>query len=282
MSDEGELIAALQQASAFSDEGDWEEAFRVLREQEPEHADDATLLCMLGVAARELGHEGHAYEYFRRCAATEPSDPLVLVTAGSALAAFDDAGAEPLLRLAALTAPALPMTRLHYGAYLAREGLFVEALTELEAARELDADDVEIRAQLGVAYLRAGRLDDGLAELDEAEARGGEDGALRVLHGVALWQAGRQDEAAEELYHLSLAMADDGELQVAAALAAAAQGWDAEAWNALARAEGAALPAPSTLLAEAEEAVGEGPDAAAALLSDEVAASLLHERLLER
>jgi Tfp pilus assembly protein PilF len=62
------------------------------------------------------------------------ADPQLLALAGAGLAAFDDPEAEPTLRAAALTGPDLAVTRLHYGAYLSREGMFVEALEQLEAA----------------------------------------------------------------------------------------------------------------------------------------------------
>src|SRR5690606_32673007 len=94
------------------------------------------------------------------CLAEEPTDPHVLALAGSGLAALDDPEAESVLRLAALTAPDLPEVRLQYGAYLAREGLFEEALTHLRAAVDLAPDDATIHGELGVAYGLMGNVED--------------------------------------------------------------------------------------------------------------------------
>lgn len=269
----------MAEASELGDAGDWEGAFEILAAEEEAHPEHPTLLCMLGVASRELGWDGQAYDYFRRCVHAGPSDPLVLVTAGTGLASLDDPEAESVLRLAALTAPSLVEARLSYGAYLAREGLTEQALAELHAARDLDPSDADVRAELGAAHLRAGEPAPGLEELGEAVSLRPEDTWTRVLYALALQQSERGDEAAEELYRASLDDESDGEAQVLAALACAAQGWEDEAWNALARAAQAQNAAAPALLQEAEEAVEEGSDAAAELLAEEVAPSLLRERL---
>ncbi len=117
------LEARLVEASELSDAGHWQEAFELSAPEETEHPEHPILLCMLGAASRELGLEGQAYDYFRRCVQAGPTDPLVLVTAGAGLASLDDPEAESVLRLAALSAPNVVATRLAYGAYLAREGL---------------------------------------------------------------------------------------------------------------------------------------------------------------
>lgn len=276
------LQERLAEAGALSDEGRWAEAFELLVRQEAEHPDDPVLLCMLGVAAQELGAEDAAYDYFRRCLAQNPEDPVVLVTAGVGIAAWDDPDAERVLRLAALTAPQLPLARLHYGAYLAREGLLDEAIRELEAARRLDAGDPAIRLELGTAYLLARRTEAGLAELAEALERDPQDTWLQALYGLALLEEdGRDEEAAQQLHAAAAARPQDWELQAAAALAAAAQEWDDEAWAALARAE-LAPGADLALLREIEERLEDGADAAREFLREEIAASLLRARLLDR
>ncbi len=128
----------------------------------------------------------------------------------------------------------------------------------------------------------AGAPLEGVAELGEAVALQEHDAWNRLLHGLALQLVARAEEAAEELHRASLDDEDDGEAQLLAALACAAQGWDDEAWNALARAAAAAYPPAAALLHEAEEAVEEGAEAAAALLAEEVAPSILRERLFVR
>jgi len=134
----------LERAWALGDEGDWQGAAEMLRDNLEEFDEDPAMHCWLGVAERELGLDGVAYERFRRALALGPEDPYVLATAGNGVAAFDDPEAEQALRTAALVAPGVAVTRLLYGAYLSREGMVEQALTELGAAREIDPDDPQI------------------------------------------------------------------------------------------------------------------------------------------
>lgn len=277
-----ELEQGLLEAMRLTENGEWSEAFRVLRELEEDHPEDALLLCTLGVVSGEVEARGLAYEYFRRALAADPTDPAVLVQLGVGLARYDDPEAERVLRLAALTAPELPAARLQYGAYLSREGLHEAAIRELKAAQELDGSDALIVRELGIAYFRAGDREAALESLEAAAGLADDDAELRLLYGLALVVARRVEEGAEELYRASSELADDGDAQLASALASATQGWMDEAWNALARAEGAALAPDPLLLAEAEEAIEEGEDAAEEMLVDTVAAPMLHERLMER
>lgn len=275
----GEAVA---EAESLGAQERWDEARDLLLEALGDHPADARVLCWLGIASQRTGDEGEAYEFFRRALAESPSDPFVLAAAGSGVAAYDDPEAEGALRMAALTAPDFPFARSAYGAYLAREGLFAEAAAELEAARDLAPDDGAVRAELGFAYLLAGRTDDGLDQLTEALSRQEDDAWLRAVYAVALAGAGRHEEAAEELHRASLERVEDVEVQLASALASAAEGWEDEAWNAHARAEQASEPGDQNLVVEVEEALSDGPEAAAAFLREHVGPSLLRERLLQR
>src|SRR4051794_39189979 len=151
------------EAESLGAEERWDQAQTLLLEALPDHPHDPLLLCWLGIASERMDQEGEAYEFFRRCLAEEPTDPFILAAAGSGVAAFDDPDAEPALRLAAISAPRFPFARSAYGAYLAREVLFDDALRELTAARDLAPDDVAIRAELGVAMLLARKTEDGVA-----------------------------------------------------------------------------------------------------------------------
>lgn len=279
--DRTELDERLRDAATLVEEERWQEALQLLLAQERDHPEDPMLLCLLGATAREVGAEGQAYEYFRRCLAQNPADPVVLVTAGNGLAALDDPEAESTLRLAALTAPGLSLTRLHYGAYLAREGMYEPAIRELEAARALAEEDALVRLELATAYLLAERTAEGVEEMAEALAREAQDSWIRLLYALALVEEGRLEEAAEEMHRAAEDRPEDVEAQLLASLAAATQGWIEEAWNALARAEvgGAADPA---LLQEVEEALESDAEAAEALLRGALAPSALRTRLLER
>ncbi len=155
-----EVEQLLERARSKADEGDWEATADLLRDALGDFENEAAVHCWLGVAERELGMEGIAYERFKRALALDPTDPYVLATAGNGVAAFDDPDAERALRTAALTAPGVALTRLMYGAYLAREGFLDQGLEELRAASALDPDDPQIAYELGVAYALGGRTDE--------------------------------------------------------------------------------------------------------------------------
>ena len=141
----------------LGEEGDWEGMARELSEALELHPDDPAILCWLGVAEQELGLPGAAYERFKEALAQEPEDPFVLATIGNGLAQFDDPDAEAALRSASVMAPDLPLARWLFGAYLSREGLFEDALRELNAAAELAPDDPVIAYEMGVALALKGR-----------------------------------------------------------------------------------------------------------------------------
>jgi predicted Zn-dependent protease len=283
--EESPLEELLEQAATLGEEGRWDEARDLLLEELEDHPEDPALLVALGVASRELGSDGEAYEFFRRTLAAEPQDPFILATAGNGVAVYDDPDAESALRLAAITAPDLAFARVSYGAYLAREGMFEDAVRELEAARGLapeGAEEVVARTELAIAYLLAGRRDDGIAELENALAADAEDAWLRSLFGMALLEAGRSEEAAEALHRAAAERPGDMEAQLLSALASAGEGWEDEAWNALARAELSAEEMDAALLQEVEEVIGAGPDEAREFLATQLAPTVLRERLLQR
>lgn len=273
--------ALVAEAESLGAEERWDQAQTLLLEALPDHPRDPLLLCWLGIACERMGEESEAYDFFRRCLAEEPADPFILAAAGSGVAMYDDPDAEGALRLAAITAPQFPFARSAYGAYLAREGLFDDALRELTAARDLAPDDSAIRAELGVAMLLAKRTEEGVTELEEALARS-DDAWLRGLFALALLETGRSEEGAEHLYKASRERLDDVEIHLLSALASAAEGWDEEAWAAVARAEDAADAVDRALVQEVEEAVGEGADAARDFLREHLGPSLLRERLHQR
>lgn len=279
MSEASDLQAVLLEATRLSEEGLDGDALDLLLDNEAANADDPMLLCMIGALAGHLGAEGMAVDFFNRCLQQDPTDPQILLTAGAGLAAAGDPGAEPALRLAAVTNPDLAAARMHYGAYLVRAGILDQGLEELLAARSLDAGDPDIRRELGIAYQLAGRSGDALEELEAAAAAAPDDPEVRVLWALALVEAGDLPRAAEELYPLGEPLADDGQLQLLFALLFAAQGWADEAWLALSRAEAAQPPVDPAALREVEEALEGGEDPARDLLSEEVAPSALRERI---
>jgi tetratricopeptide (TPR) repeat protein len=277
----GHVEAVLRQAFELGDEERWEEMAELLAETLDQEEDDPYLLCWLGVAEGELGNDGAAYEAFRRCVDQDPQDPNILALAGAGLAAFDDPDAETALRAAALSAPDLPLARLNYGAYLARAGLFDEALENLDAARHLAPDDPVIRAELGAAHVLQGHPERGLVEFEEALALAPDDSWTRVLYGLVLVELDRMEQAAEELVHAGRERDHDAEALILAALAAAAVGWLDPAEELLAKAEYAVEGVDVKLLEEAEAAV-RGPEGAARRLLREAAApTALRERLAQ-
>jgi Flp pilus assembly protein TadD len=181
----------LGRAQALADEGDWEGMAEMLRDSLADFDQEPAVHCWLGVAERELGMAGMAYERFKRALALEPTDPYVLATAGNGIAPFDDPDAERALRVAALTAPNVAVARLLYGAYLSREGFLDEGLAELRAARELDPDDPQIAYELGVVHALSGRPEEAADVLADAVRLDPEDGWARVVFGLVLLEAER-------------------------------------------------------------------------------------------
>ncbi len=271
----------LDEALQLGDEGRWEEMAELLSRHIMSNEDDEDpyLLCWLGVAEREMGNEGAAYDAFKRCIAAQPSDPYVLALAGSGLAAFDDPDAETSLRAAAITAPDNAFTRLQYGAYLAREGMHVEALEHLGAAVALEPEDPIVRGELGIARALAGDLAGASEALEMTLEMAPDDSWTRTILGLIHVERGDIERGAEELLRAAEERPDDGEAQVLTALAAAAAGWDGPAADAIARAEYSAEGVDSTLLDEARERTEEGPDAARELLMTTLGPSALHDRL---
>lgn len=276
-----EVEEVLQRALALGEEGRWEEMAKLLAEALERSPDDAYLLGWLGVAEQELGNDGAAYEYFRRCLAQEPLDPHLLAMAGSGLAAFDDPEAEVALRAAALTGPDIPTTRLQYGSYLARSGMFAEALEHLRAAIDLAPDDPTAHAELGSALALKGDLEAAVQEFEAALELAPDDSWSRLLLGLVYVELGMEEEAAEALIQASEEREDDGEAHILAALAAAAVGWDDAAQNALARASYVVEGTDVVLMEEAEERIMEGAEAAREMLVETAGPSALRERLAQ-
>lgn len=273
---------ALAEAQGLGDQERWEEARDLLATVLDEQGEDALLLTWLGLASERLGEEGEAYERFRQALAMDPEDPFILAAAGSGVAALDDPAAEPALRTAAIIAPDFPFARAAYGAYLAREGLVDAAIPELEAARRLDPENPGTHTELGIALLFSGRAAEGIASLEEAIGFASDDSWLRALLGVALSLGERGEEGAELLHQASTEREEDVEVQLLAALAMAAQGWDDPAWAAVARAEAWAEGSDRELIAEVEDRLAAGSEAAAELLLGDLGPSLLRERLRQR
>jgi tetratricopeptide (TPR) repeat protein len=272
----------LERAYSLAGEGDWEGAAELLLEHLEDFADDPAMHCWLGVAERELGLGGAAFERFKRALALEPEDPVVLATAGNGIAAFDDPDAERALRVAALTAPDLPLARLLYGAYLSREGFLEQALVELTAARELDPGDAEIMYEVGVAHALAGQLDRAADALADSVRLDPENGWVRVVFGLVLIEEGRTEEAAGELIAGARRRPDDLDAQLAAALATAAAGHEALAYEMLERARLRSADVDVRLVSNIEERLEAGPESAEAALDEDIVPDLLRSRLQER
>ncbi len=272
----------LERALSLADEEDWAGVAELLRDHLEDFAEDPTVHCWLGVAERELGMEGVAYDRFKRVLALEPDDPYVLATAGNGIAAFDDPDAEQALRAAALTAPEVLLGRLLYGAYLAREGLMEQALVELGAAREIDPEDPQAAYELGAALAMASSWDGATDSLADAVRLDPEDGWSRVVFGLVLLEDDRMDEAVGELVAGARLRDDDVEAQLCAALAAAATGRDGIAYEMLERARMRADDVDLALVTAVEDRLDGGHEASGALLAEEIAPDALRTRLAQR
>jgi tetratricopeptide (TPR) repeat protein len=276
-----DLEQVIEEALSLGDQGRWQEMAELLTRALDDAPDDPYVLCWLGMAERELDNEGRAYELFKQCLASDPIDPHLLAMAGAGLAAFDDPDAEAALRAAALSGPDLPMTRLQYGAYLAREGLFDEALEHLRAALALAPEDPVMHAELGIAHALKGDMTGAADSMESALDAAPDDSWTRLLLGLVYVELGRSDDAATALVQASRERTDDAEAQILGALAASAAGWDDAAEEALARAEFAAEGSDVALIHEAEDRLAAGASASRELLMETLGPSVLHERLIQ-
>ncbi len=276
-----DLDQTLNDALALGDEGRWAEMAELLMSALRTEPEEPNLLCWLGVAYREAGDDGIAYEYFRRCWQQDPLDPHVLAMCGAGLAAFDDPDAEAALRAAVLSGPDVAIARLQYGAYLAREGLFEQALEQLNAALELEPDDPVIRGELAIALALKGDYPGAVTAFERALELAPDDSWSRVLLGLVYSELNENETAAEVLLHAAAERPEDAEAQLLAALAAAANGWDDAASTALAKAEYAEENVDPELLEEAHERLEEGAHAARTFLREAVGPAALHDRLLQ-
>ena len=274
--------ALLAQVHERGDEGDFQGMAERLREGLADHPGDPSVLCWLGVAERELGLAGIAYERFRACLAARPSDPNLLATAGNAIAAFDDPEAEGALRTAALLAPDLPLARWLYGAYLIREGMFDDGLFELRAARELDPDDATVRYELGVGLALSGRRPEAVDELYGAIELDAGDGWTHIVLGLLLSEEGRPEEAAGVLEEGACLRPEDVEAQLLAALAAGAIGAEDSGLGMVERARQWAEGSDRALVDEVESRLDEGAQDAAAWLAEQLGPAALHDRMMTR
>lgn len=272
----------LETALSFGEEGDWTGAAELLREKLENFSEDPAVHCWLGVAERELGMDGVAYDRFKSALALEPDDPYVLATAGNGIAYFDDPEAEQALRAAALTAPNVVIGRLMYGAYLTREGMVEDGLKELLAARELDSDDPQIAYELGVGYALAERHDEATDALSDAVRLDPEDGWTRVVLGLELLEADRLEEASGELLSGARLREEDTDAQLAAALASAAIGREGIAYEMLERARMRSAEGDLALVTAVEDRIEAGHEAAFSMLDEDLAPNMLRMRLTER
>ena len=277
-----ELEDLLKHALDLGEEGDWEGMAMELSDALEEEPGNPALLCWLGVAERELGLPGAAYDRFKEVLAQEPVDPVILATAGNGLAQFDDPDAEAALRSASLLAPDLPLTRWLFGAYLSREGLHEDALRELMAASEIAPDDPVIAYELGVAFALQGELEKAVealtrsVDLDQAEGWG------QMVLGLIEADLDQMDEAVRDLSEGARLSPTDVEGQFLAALAAASAGFEDLAYEMMERGRQGALAGDLPLLEAVEARLEEGADASKAFLLQEILPGSLRERLMNR
>ena len=277
-SSEEDLARALQ----FGDEGDWPAMAEHLRAVLEGRPDDPAVLCWLGVAERQLGMDGVAYERFRACLAAEPTDPQILAVAGNGLARFDHPEAESILRTATLMDPTLAYARTMYGAYLAREGMSTEALVEIEAAVALTPEDPETLTEWGVALALAGRLDEAVDAFYQACDADPEDGWVRSLVGLTLVIQGRTADALADLLHAADLRPEDVEVALIASLAAAACGEPDRAYEMVERARLRAIAGDLPMVDAVLDRVEEGSAGSRVFLSEEVISGAFRERLMTR
>jgi tetratricopeptide (TPR) repeat protein len=274
--------AELGRALARAEEGDWDEAANILLGALDDDPENAVLLCWLGVAERELGLEGLAYDHFKQAVALGSTDPGLLATAGSSLAAFHDPDAESTLRTAALLGPDVAQARWSYGAYLSREGMVEPALVELDAAAALDPDDAVIQVERGVALALGGDPLNAAASFERAVELDPEDGWALILLGLARLEAGDAEDALRPLEEGARLRPEDVEAQAIAALSLAASGWENRALELLESARLAGGTGDEGLIEQVQDRIDEGGESAGRFLGEILAPSSFRDRLMQR
>ena len=278
-----ELVQSiLDRAHESGEEGDFAAMAERLIEGLEDHPGNPYLLCWLGVAEREQGIGGAAYDHFLACLAARPTDAYILATAGSGIAAFDDPDAEGALRTAALLAPDLPLARWLYGAYLIREGMMQDGLRELRAAKELDGEDSLVRYELGVGLALSGKREEGIEEMYRSVELEAGDGWVHVVLGLLLAEDGRIAEAAGVLEEGARLRPEDIEAQLVAALAGAAAGEEDAPFEMIERARQWAEGSDRALVDEVESRLDEGAEEAAAWLVEQIGPAALRDRMMTR
>ena len=272
----------LRQALDKGEEGDWEGMARDLLEQLEAVPGDPAILCWLGVAERELGLPGSAYDRFKEALAQDPEDPFVLATVGNGLAQFDDPDAEAALRSASVLAPDLPLARWLYGAYLSREGLHEDAMRELRAASELAPDEPVIAYEIGVALALGGEMEQAADALTRSVDLDPGEGWSQVVLGLVEAEMDQMTEATRDLSEGARLCPQDVEAQFLAALSAASTGLEDLAYEMMERGRQSALPGDLPLLEVIEDRLGEGPDSTRTFLRQELLPGVLRERLMNR
>jgi tetratricopeptide (TPR) repeat protein len=272
----------LRHALELGEEGDWEGMAEELSDALEADSGNPALLCWLGVAERELGLPGSAYDRFKEALAHEPEDPFVLATVGNGLAQFDDPDAEAALRSASLLAPDLPMARWLFGAYLSREGLHEDALRELRAASELAPDDPVIAYEVGVALALQGEMGKAVEALTRSVDLDQAEGWSQVVLGLVEAELDQMEEAARDLSEGARLCPQDVEAQLLAALAAEATGLEDLAYEMMERGRQGALPGDLPLLEMVETRLEEGAKSSSDFLLQDLLPGALRERLVNR
>jgi tetratricopeptide (TPR) repeat protein len=272
----------LHRALSLGEEGDWAGMARTLLDALRLAPDEPAVHCWLGVAEEEMGLLESAYHRFKEALALEPEDPHILATVGNGLAHFDDPDAEGALRTAALLAPDLPLARWMFGAYLSREGLFDAAMRELSAASGMAPEDPVVAYELGVALVLQNRLEEALDPLTRSVDLDPGEGWGQVVLGLVEAELHRMEEAARDLSEGARHRAEDVEAQLLAALGAETAGWEDLAFEMLERGRLSAGREDLDLLEEVETRMAEGPEAAETFLRQDLLASALRERIMQR
>jgi tetratricopeptide (TPR) repeat protein len=201
--------AELNLGLALAEQGRLAEAERTMREALRITPDWRPALVALGKLLYRLDRKGESIHTLQRAVAVDPKSSETRIDLGIALAQSEDReGALAAFTEAVRLAPKSARGRRNRGRVLLELLRYEDAVRELEAARSLDAGDLDTLHLLALSEKALGHTSRTAELARQLVARDPQSADAHFLLGQSLLYLGRNDEA---ITHLKRAVAIDGE-----------------------------------------------------------------------